>query len=439
MGWGCSGIGTSLMANGLAATPVALGGSEEVKKEYLGDAHRGAEAGLLLPDRAGRRLRRLRDEDHAPSRRATSTSSTAPSASSPTAATPTGSRSTPRPTRTPAIAASRAFVVADGRTRSRSTRRRTRWVSGPPTPRPSPSTKPRSPPRTCSARRTKGFKLAMMTLDRTASGRRRRWPSASAAPRSSTPRTTRRSASSSASRSRCTRRSQFMIADMATKVEAGRLLVWQLGRPARPGQAQHASSPRTAKRFAADSAMEITADAVQVYGGYGFIKEYPVEKLMRDAKIMQLYEGTSPDPAPGDRQGAPHGPPGRRGDARGEGPPREGGARVLREPAGAGPSGRLDPRCASAQPVRWRSRRTITSAPETRGARRSGAGRISRCRKGERLSDRLDGWFSGPGPKTVGSLIELFGEKSFAVLVRPACWRFRASPSRPAASPTSSS
>jgi acyl-CoA dehydrogenase len=45
--------------------------------------------------------------------------------------------------------------------------------------------------------------------------------------------------------------------------------------------------------MAADSAMEVTTDAVQVYGGYGFIKEYPVEKLMRDAKIMQLYEGTS--------------------------------------------------------------------------------------------------------------------------------------------------
>jgi len=48
-----------------------------------------------------------------------------------------------------------------------------------------------------------------------------------------------------------------------------------------------------AKRFAADAAMEVAIDAVQVYGGYGFIKEYPVEKLMRDAKIMQLYEGTS--------------------------------------------------------------------------------------------------------------------------------------------------
>jgi acyl-CoA dehydrogenase len=48
-----------------------------------------------------------------------------------------------------------------------------------------------------------------------------------------------------------------------------------------------------AKRFAADAAMKVTTDAVQVYGGYGFIKEYPVEKLFRDAKIMQLYEGTS--------------------------------------------------------------------------------------------------------------------------------------------------
>ena len=48
-----------------------------------------------------------------------------------------------------------------------------------------------------------------------------------------------------------------------------------------------------AKRFAADAAMKVTTDAIQVYGGYGFIKEYPVEKLFRDAKIMQLYEGTS--------------------------------------------------------------------------------------------------------------------------------------------------
>jgi acyl-CoA dehydrogenase len=85
---------------------------------------------------------------------------------------------------------------------------------------------------------------------------------------------------------------QFMIADMATKVEASRLLymksAWLLDNNKRNSLvASHA------KRFSADSAMETAVDAVQVFGGYGFIKEYPVEKLMRDAKIMQLYEGTS--------------------------------------------------------------------------------------------------------------------------------------------------
>ena len=84
----------------------------------------------------------------------------------------------------------------------------------------------------------------------------------------------------------------FMIADMATKVEAGRLLTWQSAALLDNGL-RNTLACSHAKRFAADSAMEITVDAVQVYGGYGFIKEYPVEKLMRDAKIMQLYEGTS--------------------------------------------------------------------------------------------------------------------------------------------------
>jgi acyl-CoA dehydrogenase len=84
----------------------------------------------------------------------------------------------------------------------------------------------------------------------------------------------------------------FMIADMATKVEAARLLVWNSAVALDQGK-RNTLIASHAKRFAADTAMEVTVDAVQVYGGYGFIKEYPVEKLMRDAKIMQLYEGTS--------------------------------------------------------------------------------------------------------------------------------------------------
>ncbi len=85
---------------------------------------------------------------------------------------------------------------------------------------------------------------------------------------------------------------QFMLADMATEIEAARLLTWQSAVLLDQGKRNTLQSSH-AKRFAADTAMKVTTDAVQVYGGYGFIKDYPVEKLMRDAKIMQLYEGTS--------------------------------------------------------------------------------------------------------------------------------------------------
>ncbi len=84
----------------------------------------------------------------------------------------------------------------------------------------------------------------------------------------------------------------FLIADMATKIEAARLLCWQAGWLIDQGQRATLQSSH-AKRFAADSAMEITTDAVQIFGGYGYMKEYPVEKLMRDAKLFQIYEGTS--------------------------------------------------------------------------------------------------------------------------------------------------
>ena len=83
-----------------------------------------------------------------------------------------------------------------------------------------------------------------------------------------------------------------MIADMATAIEAARLLTWKSAVMLDQGMRNTLASSH-AKRFAADTAMSVATDAVQVYGGYGFIKEYPVEKLFRDAKIMQLYEGTS--------------------------------------------------------------------------------------------------------------------------------------------------
>src|SRR6266545_2717438 len=84
----------------------------------------------------------------------------------------------------------------------------------------------------------------------------------------------------------------FLIADMATEVEAARLLTWQAAWMIDQGQRATLYSS-FAKRFSADTAMKVTTDAVQIFGGYGYIKEYPVEKLMRDAKLFQIYEGTS--------------------------------------------------------------------------------------------------------------------------------------------------
>jgi len=84
----------------------------------------------------------------------------------------------------------------------------------------------------------------------------------------------------------------FLIADMATEIEAARLLTWQAAWLIDQGKRATLQSS-FAKRLAADTAMKVTTDAVQVFGGYGYIKEYPVEKLMRDAKLFQIYEGTS--------------------------------------------------------------------------------------------------------------------------------------------------
>jgi acyl-CoA dehydrogenase len=84
----------------------------------------------------------------------------------------------------------------------------------------------------------------------------------------------------------------FLVADMAAEIEAARLLVWQAAWLLDHGRRATLQSSY-AKRFAADTAMKVTTDAVQIFGGYGYIKEYPVEKLMRDAKLFQIYEGTS--------------------------------------------------------------------------------------------------------------------------------------------------
>ncbi|MFH2144871.1 MAG: acyl-CoA dehydrogenase family protein [Candidatus Omnitrophota bacterium] len=86
---------------------------------------------------------------------------------------------------------------------------------------------------------------------------------------------------------------QFMLADMATQVEAARALVYSLARMLDSGNTKVSKESAMAKLFASDVAMKVTTDAVQIYGGYGYMRDYPVEKFMRDAKITQIYEGTN--------------------------------------------------------------------------------------------------------------------------------------------------
>jgi acyl-CoA dehydrogenase len=289
MGWGCSGIGTSLMANGLASAPVGLGGSEEVKKKYLGmltDAPTLASFCLTEPD-AGSDVSGMK-----------------------TTATKKGDKYV--------INGSKCFITNGGYADWFTVYAKTdkdaghRGISAFVVPKDDTVTVDKKedklgqrasntatitfneteiPAENLLGEENHGFKLAMMTLDRTRPG--------VAAMAVGIARAALEFASDY-SKERVQfgvpiamhQAVAFMIADMATKVEAARLLVWQSAVLLDQGH-RNTLAASHAKRFAADSAMEVTTDAVQVYGGYGFIKEYPVEKLMRDAKIMQLYEGTS--------------------------------------------------------------------------------------------------------------------------------------------------
>ena len=86
---------------------------------------------------------------------------------------------------------------------------------------------------------------------------------------------------------------QHMLASMATDVEAARALVYAVARTVDSGTRTFSKESAMAKIFASDTAMRVTTDAVQIFGGVGYMRDYPVEKMMRDAKIMQIYEGTN--------------------------------------------------------------------------------------------------------------------------------------------------
>jgi butyryl-CoA dehydrogenase len=85
---------------------------------------------------------------------------------------------------------------------------------------------------------------------------------------------------------------QFKIADMGTTIEAARMLVYKAAWK-KSNKIAYSVDAAMAKLFASETAMRVTTDAVQLHGGYGYTREYPVERLMRDAKITEIYEGTS--------------------------------------------------------------------------------------------------------------------------------------------------
>jgi acyl-CoA dehydrogenase len=289
LAWGCAAIGTTLGTNELAAMPVLLGGSEKIKAEYLGmltEEPKLASFCLTEPD-AGSDVSAMR-----------------------TTAVRRGDKYV--------INGSKVFISNGGYADWYTVYAKTdkdaghRGISAFVVPRDDTVTVDKHedkmglrasntaaisfnetevPAENLLGDENHGFKLAMMTLDRTRPG--------VAAMATGIARAAFEFATEY-SKQRVQfgvpiamhQAIQFMIADMATEIEAARLLTWQSAVLLDQGKRNTLQSSH-AKRFAADTAMKVATDAVQIYGGYGFIKDYPVEKLMRDAKIMQLYEGTS--------------------------------------------------------------------------------------------------------------------------------------------------
>jgi acyl-CoA dehydrogenase len=287
--WGCSGIGTSLACNGLASAPVMLAGSEEIKKHYFGmltEEPRLASFCLTEPeagsDVSGMRTTAVRKGDKYVINGTKCFITNGSHASWYTVYAKTDKDAGHRGISAFVVPRDAGVVVDKKEDKLGQRASDTAMVS---------FNDVEVPADHLLGEENKGFKLAMMTLDVTR-------PAVAAAAVGIA------RAAFEFARDYAKERVQFgvpiamhqaiqfMIADMATKVEAGRLLAWQSAALLDQGMSNTLASSH-AKRFAADAAMEVTTDAVQVYGGYGFIKEYPVEKLMRDAKIMQLYEGTS--------------------------------------------------------------------------------------------------------------------------------------------------
>src|SRR6266566_3767493 len=287
--WECSGISTSLSANGLAMAPVELAASEELKKEYLGRLSEGpalASFCLTEPDAgsdvSGMKTSATRKGDKWVINGSKTFITNGEYANWYTVYAKTDKDAGHRGISCFVVPRDAGVLVDKHEDKMGQRASNTATLTFP---------EVEIPLNHLVGEENKGFKIAMMTLDRTRPG--------VAAMATGVARAAMEFAIDY-SKERVQfgvpmamhRAIQFMIADMATKVHLARLATWNSAVLLDQGRRNTLESSH-AKRFAADTAMEVTTDAVQIYGGYGFIKDYPVEKLMRDAKIMQLYEGTS--------------------------------------------------------------------------------------------------------------------------------------------------
>jgi acyl-CoA dehydrogenase len=289
LSWGCSGVQTSLGCNGLASAPVFLGASEEVKKEYGASLTQdGTLASFCLTepgagsDVSGMRTKAVKQGDKYILNGSKCFITNGSHADWFTVYAKTDLDAGHRGISAFLVKKDDTVIVDKKEDKMGQRASNTATITFNDT---------EVDAKYLIGEENKGFKLAMMTLDRTRPG--------VAAMATGIARAAFEFAVDY-SKERVQfgvpiamhQAIQFMIADMATEIEASRLLTWQSAVLLDQGKRNTLQSSH-AKRFAADTAMKVTTDAVQVYGGYGFIKEYPVEKLMRDAKIMQLYEGTA--------------------------------------------------------------------------------------------------------------------------------------------------
>ncbi len=289
LSWGCSGVQTSLGANGLASAPVMLAASEDVKREFAEELvaePKLASFCLTEPDAgsdvSGMRTRAVRKGDKYVLRGSKCFITNGSYADFFVVYAKTDPEAGHRGISAFLVRRDATVVVDKKEDKMGQRASNTATITFNDT---------EVDARYLLGAENKGFKLAMMVLDRTRPG--------VAAMATGIARAAFEFATTY-SKERVQfgvpiamhQAVQFMIADMATKVHLSRLAAWNSAVLLDQGRRNTLESSH-AKRFAADSAMEIATDAVQIYGGYGFIKDYPVEKLMRDAKIMQLYEGTS--------------------------------------------------------------------------------------------------------------------------------------------------